>query len=213
MSTIRAIILGSLALASLTTVGCGAKRDLSYKTVEAEELQRQIKELEAQLAACESGKAETIIKSGDANGEPTGVIVEKVLGPKGVGISTREPETVLTIESSILFKPGSAALTSQAKGILARVATLLKEKYPNHYVRVEGHTDDEKISRSKDQWDDNWELSGYRGLVVLRYLKERGVSEKVLGYAGYAMQRPLSPNTNTANRSKNRRVEIVVIPK
>ena len=93
------------------------------------------------------------------------------------------------------------------------MVALIKQKYPGHYVRVEGHTDDQKISRSKDKWEDNWDLAGGRARVVLHYLLERGVAASDLGFAGYADQRPISPGSAEASRRQNRRVEIVVIPK
>ena len=80
-------------------------------------------------------------------------------------------------------------------------------------MRVEGHTDDQKISRSKDKWDDNWDLSGGRSQKVLHYLLDHGIAASNLGFAGYADQRPLGPNSSEAARAKNRRVDIVVIPK
>jgi chemotaxis protein MotB len=120
---------------------------------------------------------------------------------------------VFTVESNVLFKPGSAQLSPQAKASLARVAEIIKQKYPDHYVRVDGHTDNQQITRSKDAWDDNWDLSGGRAQRVLHQLIERGVKAENLGFAGFGQERPVASNSNESGKQKNRRVEIRVIPK
>ena len=201
-----------IAAASFTLSGCGSTRDLDHKSVEASEAQKRIDELEKLLADCESSKSSAVIKDAQEKGSIDDAAVDQAALGKNVRTSTRGVEIVMTIDNSILFQPGKAELTSQAKATLAKVATLVKEKYPNHQVRVEGHTDDEKITRTKNEWDDNWDLSGGRSRAVLHALLERGVPAKHMAFAGYADQKPLAPNTSDASRAKNRRVEIVVIP-
>jgi len=201
-----------IAAASFTLAGCGSTRDLDHKSVEATEAQKRIDELEKLLADCESKKTSDVIRESKASGtEDTVEADQKALG-KNVKVSTRGREVVMSIENSILFAPGKAELSSQAKATLAKVATLIKEKYSDHDVRVEGHTDDQKITRTKNEWDDNWDLAGGRARVVLHALLDRGLPAKHMGFAGYAEQKPLAPNSSDANRAKNRRVEIVVIP-
>ena len=119
---------------------------------------------------------------------------------------------MLTIDNAILFETGKATLTSKAKATLARVATILNERYTGDEIRVEGFTDNEPVVRNKKEWEDNWDLSGGRSRAVLKYLIERGVAAKRLGYAGYADNKSVGPNTTEAGRAKNRRVEIVVLP-
>ena len=211
MNHSRAVVACLVAVASLTLGGCGCDRDLAYKDVQIQELERINKELEEQLAL----KGERIVKETFVKapaGQPKGDIEQDAVGGN-VKRSERPNEVVFSIESSILFKPGSAVLAAEAKESIARVVALIKQKYPNHYVRVEGHTDDQKISRSKDKWADNWDLAGGRAQVVLHYLLDRGVNAQDLGFAGYAEQRPVTAGSNEAARKTNRRVEIVVIPK
>lgn len=208
MSTYRSLAVCILAAASLTFSGCGA-RDLNYKTVEAEELKKQVRELEAALAACEARKVGTDLRAAGAQADEPGTQGRIV----GADVSRRPMETVISIESNILFAPGSARLTTDAKATLSRVIALVKEKYPNHYVRVDGHTDNEGIVKTKDKWDDNWDLSGGRAQAVLHFLLDHGLTSKDLGFAGFGEVRPRVPNSTEANKTKNRRVEIVVIPK
>ena len=211
MNTSRAVVATLVAVASLTFGGCGSDRELAYKDVQIQELERINKELEDQLARKAEGEVTRVIHDAPAGQAPLKTN-QDAAGPN-VDVHNRPHEVVFSIESSILFKPGSADLTPVAKESIARVVALIKQKYPNHYVRVEGHTDDQKISRSKDKWDDNWDLSGGRAQKVLHYLLERGIPSSELGFAGYADQRPVTPGSNEAARKQNRRVEIVVIPK
>jgi chemotaxis protein MotB len=211
MNTSRAVVACLVAVASLTLGGCGSDRELAYKDVQIQELERINKELEDQLAEKGRTHVAEIIREAPP-GQDSSVTDQKAVGG-GVKVGGRPQEIIFSIESSILFKPGSADLTAGAKESIARVIALIKQKYPNHYVRVEGHTDDQKISRSKDKWEDNWDLAGGRAQKVLHYLLERGLPAHDLGFAGYAEQRPVTPGSSESARKENRRVEIVVIPK
>jgi chemotaxis protein MotB len=211
MNTIRLFVACAVAAASLTLGGCGCDRDLAYKDVQIQELERVNKDLEAQMAAISARQVNTIINTAPA--DQSSRKTDSDAAGVGVNVSDRDREVIFSIESSILFKAGSSELSAQAKESISRVVAIIKQKYPNHYVRVEGHTDDQPISRTKNKWQDNWDLAGGRARQVLHFLLERGVKASDLGFAGYAEQRPLSPGANEASRQKNRRVEIVVIPK
>ncbi len=211
MNPSRAVVACLVAVASLTLGGCGCDRDLAYKDVQIQELERINKELEEQLARKGTEHVNKVIAAAPV-GQPSRITDKQAVGD-GVDVRDRNREIIFSIESSILFKPGQAVLSAEAKESIARVIALIKQKYPNHYVRVEGHTDDQKISRSKDKWEDNWDLAGGRARVVLKYLLDRGLNAQDLGFAGYAEVRPVTPGSNEAARKQNRRVEIVVIPK
>jgi len=207
MINMRPLVLGLAAIATLSLAGCGNERELGYKDVEIDEYQRQIHELEEQLYKKDSGQVK---KDLDGKGDNVGAIRDAV--NSDTGVSTRDKEIVFAIESEVLFKSGSSTLNAAAKSSLNKVVAVVKERYPNHDVRVVGHTDDQKITRSKGTWNDNWDLSAGRAREVLLYLEGRGIAAKQLGLAGYADQRPVVPNSSADTRQKNRRVEIVVIP-
>lgn len=213
MTTSRLLAACVAAAATLSIVGCGPSRNEQYATVEAKEAASRISELEKLLADCESGKAHTEMVKGAKEGKSSTTIDENAAGPNAK-VSYREhgEEVVITVDNAILFRPGKTELSAQAKATLARVATLLNEKYAGDDVRVDGFTDNQKITRSKDEWDDNWDLAGGRSRAVLHYLIERGVSAKRLAFAGYADNHEVTTNATEAGRAKNRRVEIVVMP-
>lgn len=75
---------------------------------------------------------------------------------------------------------------------------------PTLKLFIAGHTD--------NQGDDNanMKLSADRAAAVKTYLVKRGVAETRLSTAGYGETQPVSDNTSTEGRQRNRRVEVVV---
>jgi chemotaxis protein MotB len=57
----------------------------------------------------------------------------------------------------------------------------------------------------------NWELSTARASRVVRSLISGGVEQGRLSAAGYAALHPIDTNGTDAGRSRNRRVEIVLL--
>jgi chemotaxis protein MotB len=119
----------------------------------------------------------------------------------------------VTLHDEVLFAPGSADLKPGSKKLLDKVASVLTGEYKGYSIRVEGHTDSTPIRKTKEKWDDNWELSCNRALAVVRYLTQKGVEDGRIYAAGFGSVRPVAANTSVAGRAKNRRVEIVVWPK
>lgn len=108
----------------------------------------------------------------------------------------------------VLFDSGAAALKPQAAPVLGEVADIIA-KEAHHQVMVEGHTDNVPIHDSV--FPTNWELSTARASRVVRFLISGGVVQGRLSAGGYAALHPISTNTTAAGRSRNRRVEIVLL--
>ena len=58
--------------------------------------------------------------------------------------------------------------------------------------------------------DDNQKLSTQRANAVREALIRNGVDQGRLRAKGYGQEKPLAPNTNEANRAKNRRVQLMI---
>src|SRR4030043_209544 len=93
---------------------------------------------------------------------------------------------------------------------LDHIHSVLRQKYAGKMIDVVGHTDTDPIRKTKDKWEDNWELSAERALTVTRYLIQRGLPEDKIRAVGCGESRPLASNANATGKAKNRRVEIVV---
>lgn len=69
-------------------------------------------------------------------------------------------------------------------------------------VELDGHSDNSGNRLT------NRDLSRRRALAVMDYLKAQGVPEEQITVRFHGEQYPLVPNTNNANRARNRRVNI-----
>lgn len=116
----------------------------------------------------------------------------------------------VTLPNTILFDSGKAELKSATSAELDHIVSVLQSKYSGRQIDVVGHTDTDPIAKTKDLWKDNWELSSQRALSVVRYLVNKGIPGDRIKASGCGPERPIAPNTTTAGKARNRRVEIVV---
>ena len=108
----------------------------------------------------------------------------------------------------VLFDSGAAELKPEATPVLSKVAEIVARERA-HQVMVEGHIDPVPIHGSL--FPTNWELSTARASRVVRFLIGGGVARRRLSAAGYASLHPIANNVTAAGRSRNRRVEIVLL--
>jgi len=108
----------------------------------------------------------------------------------------------------VLFASGQAHLEPASQGLLTAIARLLVTEV-RHPIVVEGHTDSRPISDPR--FPTNWELSTARATQVVRFFIDHRVPARRLQAAGVAAQRPLASNKSDSGRSRNRRVEIVLV--
>lgn len=121
-------------------------------------------------------------------------------------------QVFISFQEKILFDSGQADLTESSQRSLDRLAPVLK-KFPDRPVRVYGHTDTSPTS-ANSRYDSNWSLSGQRAINVLKYLAYgRGVTRERLAAVGFADRRPLVSNASRDSRTRNRRVEVVMLPR
>ena len=108
----------------------------------------------------------------------------------------------------VLFASGSAHLELASTALLTALSRLLVAEV-RHPIVVEGHTDSRPISSAR--FPTNWELSTSRATQVVRFFIRRDVAARRLQAAGVAAQRPIASNSSDFGRSRNRRVEIVLV--
>ncbi len=134
--------------------------------------------------------------------------IEALDSDSEISVSYTDKGIVISLDESILFKSGSANINSEGLSILDNIASEILNHISNS-IRVEGHTDSDPIQNEK--YPSNWELSTARSVNVLKYLIESGkILPKRLSAAGYGESKRLFPNDTPKNKSKNRRVEIVI---
>ncbi|MFV9482727.1 OmpA/MotB family protein [Christiangramia sp. ASW11-125] len=133
------------------------------------------------------------------------------LNDEDIEINVEKGVVYVSISDKLLFDSGRYNVTSRAKEVLGKVATVVNNK-PNIEFMVEGHTDDKAISTS--MFEDNWDLSVKRATSVVRVLQDEfGVEPARMTAAGRSYYVPLASNETAEGRAKNRRTRIVVLPK
>ena len=137
--------------------------------------------------------------------------LQKEISDKEVKLEMAERGLVLTFVAEVLFDSGKAEVRPQARETLAKVASVITQKVPDREIGIEGHTDNQPIKHSG--WKSNWELSTGRATSVLHVLEQEGVDPRNLVASGYGEYHPVASNDSADSRQKNRRVEIVIIPK
>lgn len=119
---------------------------------------------------------------------------------------------IITMANDILFDSGKSKLKKDAQPVLKKIAVVLNENVADRDVGVEGHTDNVPIKHSG--WKSNWELSATRATSVVHYLiDECQVAPERLSAIGYGEYRPMESNDTKAGKSRNRRVEIIILSK
>jgi outer membrane protein OmpA-like peptidoglycan-associated protein len=119
-------------------------------------------------------------------------------------LETRDTARGLIVNmADVLFDSGKYTLRPIAREKLAKLSGIVLA-YPGLRLDVEGHTD----SVGGDAY--NQKLSEKRAQSVETYLREQGVPETAMSATGFGKTQPISPNTTSAGRQQNRRVELVV---
>ncbi len=132
------------------------------------------------------------------------------LDDKDINIKVDKGVVYIDISDKLLFKSGSYNVTEKAKGVLGKVAAVLKNQ-PDIEFMVEGHTDNVKFA--KGILLDNWDLSVKRATAVVRILqKQYGLDPAHIAAAGRSEYKPVADNSTAEGKAANRRTRIVILP-
>jgi chemotaxis protein MotB len=202
-----------VTLASLGGAGCVADSLVEEQEAEIRAARRGIDELEIRLGALRSETRRLERQAGPEATAKRRAELEEDLGRYGLRVTSRGPELVVTLASTVLFASGEVTVRNEAKAALTGLAEALNRRFPHRAVRVEGHTDSARPVRIAEKYPTNWELSAARALAVLNVLvEEGGVSRERAFAAAYGQYRPVSENSTREGREGNRRVDIVILP-
>ena len=138
--------------------------------------------------------------------------LHREISDREVKVDLQDRGLVITFVAEVLFDSGKAKVREAAFPTLDKVGNVINTTVKDLNIGIEGHTDNEPIKRSG--WKSNWELSSARAMSVLHYLVDKnGVEPNRLSGTGYGEYHPVAPNDSKENMQKNRRVEIVILPK
>jgi chemotaxis protein MotB len=123
---------------------------------------------------------------------------------------------VVKFKSDVTFAVGDATVTTKAREVLGRFASILTSAGADGYeLLVAGHTDSTPVTNPKTIGRgnfDNWYLSAHRAISVGHELVVDGVNGGRLGVVGYADKRPIASNSTESGKAQNRRVEVLILP-
>lgn len=105
-------------------------------------------------------------------------------------------------QAEVGFPGGGIDLDAQAKARLQVMLEFLKADPTVNHIELDGHSDNSGNRLT------NRDLSRRRALAVMDFFKANGVQESQITLRFHGERYPLAPNTNPANRAKNRRVNV-----
>jgi len=183
------------------------------------ELRRKVDDLDAENAKLKEENA-SLVKAREEQVQKVSSTYESLLEKmkseisKGqVTISELKGKLTVNMVDSILFDSGKAEVKKGGLEILGKVISILKD-VSDKSIRIEGHTDDVPISRAlARRYPTNWELSAARAINVARHLQEQGIDPGQLSAVAYGEWKPVAENDTPEGRAKNRRIEIILVPK
>jgi chemotaxis protein MotB len=130
-----------------------------------------------------------------------------------VTISELKGKLTVNMVDAILFDSGKAEVKQEGLAVLQKVVDILKN-VKDKAIRIEGHTDNVQIGGAlARKYPTNWELSAARAINVARYLQQQGLDPVNLVAAAYGEFKPVADNATEEGKAKNRRIEIVLVPK
>ena len=190
------------------------------------ELGKSIVDLRQRLSALEDDKTRLTQELTDANkareekvrevSSTYDQLVAKMKGEidKGqVTISELKGKLTVNMVEAILFDSGKAEVKQEGLVVLGKVIEILKT-VNDKSIRIEGHTDNKPIVGPLTQrYPTNWELSAARAINVARYLQKQGIEPASLSAAAFGEFKSVADNATLEGRGKNRRIEIVLVPK
>ena len=183
------------------------------------ELRRKVTDLDAENAKLKEENA-ILVKAREEQVQKVSSTYESLLQKmkseisKGqVTISELKGKLTVNMVDSILFDSGKAEVKKGGLEILGKVISILKD-VNDKSIRIEGHTDNVQIvGVLAKRYPSNWELSAARAINVARYLQDQGIDPGQLSAVAYGEWKPVATNDTAEGKAKNRRIEIILVPK
>lgn len=124
--------------------------------------------------------------------------------PENSGITVENEKRGLVVRlGEVFFDFDSHILKENSKTSLEKVSEILKTRYKDREIVVEGFTD------SIGENDYNKTLSERRARSVASFMKGK-ISNDKLSYRGLGEEMPIADNSTEKGRQKNRRVDIII---
>jgi len=128
-----------------------------------------------------------------------------------INIEVKKGVVYVSISDKMLFRSGSYQISNRAEEVIGKIAKIVND-HKELDILVEGHTDNVPISN--ECMVDNWDLSVKRATSIVRLMQIKfGVQPSRMTAGGRSEYLPKTTNETIEGRAKNRRTEIVILPK
>jgi chemotaxis protein MotB len=137
--------------------------------------------------------------------------LKKEMAADKVHVSRLQDAIKYTVNSDLLFRPGSWEMSKQGQEVIAKLAPRLAP-FQQSKVVVNGYTDNAPIGRALQRQGvtSNEVLSHKRAEAVREYLISQGVKPDMISAQGRGEADPIASNTTAEGRAQNRRVELTL---
>jgi chemotaxis protein MotB len=193
--------------------------NISVNAVNADVLNRRIAELEKALA--ESEKKSGQEKQPTTVSKPIAQIVPPIQSPhwvptinhSGVTVSSEAERIRIEIIDQVLFQPGTWRLNPDAEELLRKTAGEIRANNPEALLEIEGHTDG-VMNTDPANSTQKHDISSTKTMVIMEYFVSsfRWNATKIKT-GNYGSSRSVADNNTSEGRTRNNRIEIVVLPK
>lgn len=128
-----------------------------------------------------------------------------------LGTNLTDEGMLISIRENVLFESGVAEVRSENRKMSKEISGLLVMDLPRNII-VSGHTDNIPIKNSK--YESNWDLSVMRSVNFMKLLLEnKDLDPEMFSAKGHGEFKPVASNETKKGRAKNRRVEILIVPR
>ena len=202
----------------------GVQSDLQTRETELQKLSQEMAEKQRNLIAMDQeldkrnrrmAELERIISRQDSAVRALkNKVSEALVGLEnnGLTVTMRQGKVYVSLDEKLLFKSGSIVVDPAGVNALKKLARIL-EQNPDITITIEGHTDTVPLTASASM-QDNWDLSVKRATSIVRILLESArIAPSRLTAAGRGEFVPVDAANTPAARQKNRRTEIILMPK
>lgn len=118
---------------------------------------------------------------------------------------------LVSIRDNVLFAPGRADVREADIKIANEISELLVMDPPRNII-ISGHTDNVPIGNAP--FDSNWELSVMRAINFMKIvLKNDELDPGMFSAKGFGEFKPVASNDTVEGKARNRRVEILILPR
>lgn len=194
----------SVAIALLLAPGCVSTKKYENLEHRFEKVQNENQRLQDQIA-----RQEAMAKARMEEYRQLMADLKPLIDKGVLEVEVVDGRVVIGMSADVLFPSGSASLSDGGKENLREVARVLAKK-SDYEWQVEGHTDDDAIATA--QFPNNWYLGAARAITVVQYLMDSGMGADGLSAASFGEHAPVAPNSSAANKARNRRIELVLLP-